>query len=93
MDYGYEVGEMDVEMVIAGARRWISSDHRVASPYHPQNSGQVESIIREIKLILEKTINRARYDCSTKINDALWAYRTSYKNSTGYVLLMFCMVK
>jgi hypothetical protein len=49
-------------------------DHRVESPYHPQTSGQVELGNREIKLILEKTVNRSRSEWPTKINDALWAY-------------------
>jgi hypothetical protein len=46
-------------------------DHRVGSSYHPQTSTQVELSNRELKLILEKTINRSRSDWPTKIND-IW---------------------
>jgi transposase InsO family protein len=31
--------------------------HKVATPYHPHTSGQVELANREIKQILEKTVN------------------------------------
>ena len=55
-------------------------NHRIASPYHPQSSGQVELSIREIKLILQKIVNRSRKNWSKKLDDALWAYRTAYKN-------------
>jgi hypothetical protein len=37
-------------------------DHRVGSKYNPQTSGQVELSNRELKLILEKTVNRSRSD-------------------------------
>ena len=36
--------------------------HKVGMPYHPQTSGQVELADREIKNILEKTVNPNRKD-------------------------------
>ena len=57
--------------------------HKVATPYHPRTSGQVELANREIKQILEKTVNPNRKDWSLRLNDALWAYRIAYKTSLG----------
>ena len=57
--------------------------HKVATLYHPQTSGQVELANREIKQILEKTVNPNRKDWSLRLNDALWAYHTAYKNIIG----------
>ena len=57
--------------------------HKVATPYHPQTSGQVEVSNRHIKQILEKTVNGSRKDWASKLSDALWAYRTAYKSPIG----------
>jgi hypothetical protein len=51
-------------------------NHRVASPYHPQNSGQLELSNREIKVILEKIVNKSRSDWPL-------AYRTAFKKPMG----------
>ncbi|KAK8625774.1 hypothetical protein V6N13_056934 [Hibiscus sabdariffa] len=57
--------------------------HRIATAYHPQTNGQSEISNREIKQILEKTVNTNRKDWSPKLDEALWAYCTAFKTPLG----------
>ena len=58
--------------------------HRTSSPYHPQANGQVESTNKVIEAILIKTIQSNHTDWVDRLPEELWAYRTSWRNTTGY---------
>ncbi|XP_071741344.1 uncharacterized protein [Rutidosis leptorrhynchoides] len=64
--------------------------HKVSTSYHPQTSGQVKNTIRSLKRILEKTVGTNPKECSTKLEDALWAFRTAYKTPIGTT--PYCLV-
>ena len=57
--------------------------HKVATPQHPQTSGQVEVSNREIKAILAKSVNANQTDWARNLDDALWAYCTAFKTPIG----------
>ncbi|KAL4304634.1 hypothetical protein GQ457_10G013080 [Hibiscus cannabinus] len=65
--------------IIAAALRKLGINHKLSTAYHPQTNGQAEISNREIKSILEKVVNPNRKDWSLRLDDALWAYRRTYK--------------
>ncbi|KAL8104815.1 hypothetical protein AgCh_028839 [Apium graveolens] len=61
-------------------------NHRIATAYHPQTNGQAAVSNREIKRILNKVVCPSRKDWSLKVDETVWAYRTTYKTPLGMSL-------
>nr|GEW22483.1 reverse transcriptase domain-containing protein [Tanacetum cinerariifolium] len=72
-----------VEAKFAKVMQKFGATHRLATPYHPQTSGQVEVSNRGLKRILERAVGENRASWSDKLDDALWAFRTAYKTPIG----------
>nr|GEV71938.1 reverse transcriptase domain-containing protein [Tanacetum cinerariifolium] len=60
-----------------------SVTHRLATVYHPQTSRQVKVSNRGLKTILERTVGENHASWSDKLDDALWAFRTTFKTPIG----------
>ena len=57
--------------------------HKKSSTYHPQCNGQAESTNKILIKTLKKIVEGHKKDWDKKLNSALWAYRTSFKVTTG----------
>ena len=57
--------------------------HNIATPYHPQTSGQAEASNKQIKNILQKTVNEIGTTWKDRQPETLWAYRTAYETPLG----------
>nr|GEV33746.1 reverse transcriptase domain-containing protein [Tanacetum cinerariifolium] len=64
------------------SKYWVT--HCLSTAYHPQTSGQVEVTNHGLKRILERTVEENRALWSDKLEDALWAFRTTFKTFVGY---------
>eukprot|EP00253_Pinus_taeda_P020082 PITA_20082 len=58
--------------------------HRKSTPYHPQANGQVESTNKVLEGIITKIIHLHRRDWAERLPEALWAYRTTWRNTIGH---------
>jgi hypothetical protein len=67
----------------------LGIEHRVSTAYHPQTNGQAEMSNRQLKSILNKTIQKGDKDWSKKLDGDLWAYRTAFKTPIGMTPYQF----
>jgi hypothetical protein len=75
------------------SRRIFISSHSLpplsGSSYRSFTYGQAETSNRQLKSILNKTIEKGGKDWSKKLDEALWAYRTVFKTPIGMTPYQF----
>jgi transposase InsO family protein len=79
-------GSHIIDRLFRKALRDIGVNHQIATPYHPQMSGQAETSNKQIKNILQKTVTVMGKNWRNKLSEALWVYRTAYKMPIGMTL-------
>jgi transposase InsO family protein len=67
----------------------LGIEQRVSMAYHPQTNRQAETSNRQLKSILNKTIEKGGKDWSKKLDGDLWAYRTVFKTLVGMTPYQF----
>ena len=60
--------------------------HENSTPYNPRANGQVESINKVLKTMLQWMVGRSKYNWHLQLFSALWAYMNIVKISTGFTL-------
>jgi transposase InsO family protein len=79
----YDGGSHFIDWTFRKARMKVEVDHRIATPYHPQTSGQAETLNKPIKNILQKTVNQIGRSWKSKVGEVMWAYRMAYETPIG----------
>ncbi|KAL6199550.1 hypothetical protein ACLB2K_029334 [Fragaria x ananassa] len=58
--------------------------HRKSTSYYPQGNGQTEATNKTLLRILSKMVFEYEKGWNTHLPDALWAYRTARRTTTGF---------
>lgn len=72
-----------INLLMENHLKKYNAKQKITTPYHRQTNAHVEVSNRQPKQILEKTLNSSKKDWATKLDDAMWAYRTTYKSTIG----------
>ena len=64
--------------------KYYNIRHRKSNPYHPQANGQEEVTNCELKFFLTKTVHLHRRDWTSRLQEVVWAYRTTWKTTIGF---------
>ena len=59
--------------------------HKNSTPYHPQAKGQANCTNKVLVIILKKIGEKNRLDWESKLDLALWSFRTIYKVATKFI--------
>ena len=62
----------------------LGLSHYSSTPYYLQANGQVEAINKILKRMLQRMIGVHKINWHLILYSALWAYRTSVRNATGF---------
>jgi hypothetical protein len=76
-------GSHFIDQTFQKALSEVGVDHQIATPYHPQTRGKAEITNKQIKNILQKTVNQMGRSWKSKLSEAQWAYRTTFKTPIG----------
>ena len=58
--------------------------HDSSTPYYPQSNGQVEAVNKVLVMIPQCTVGMHKSNWHLMMFPALWDYRTSVKDATGF---------
>lgn len=58
--------------------------HNLSSPYYPRANGQAEATNKVLVSIIYKSCGVEQEDWEERLLAVLWAYRTTYKVTTGH---------